>query len=92
MKREFSGKLTRVPLSLTPHSIRIDSKFTFFKSQTLVEKQRMREEPNFVGYELTNLVLRKCFPELAIRTAEKQPFYPGKDPKSLRISNTSVNG
>lgn len=36
--------------------------------------------------------MRKCFPELAIRTAEKQPTYPGKDPKSLRIGNTSGNG
>lgn len=43
------------------------------------------------AYELTNLVMRKCFPELAI-TSEKQSTYPGKDPKSLRIGNTFVNG
>ena len=43
-------------------------------------------------HELTNVDLSKCLPELAIRKAEKQPCYPGKDPQSLRNGRTSVNG
>lgn len=50
MKREFSGKLTGAPLSLTPHSIRIESKLIFFLSHKPLEKKRMREEPNFASW------------------------------------------
>lgn len=76
----------------------MDSKLIFFLSHKPKREweKKQRNKILQVGkvdwHELTNLDLRKWLLELAIRKAEKQSSYPGEDPKTLRVDNTSVNG